>query len=108
NIKPLPYIIPQPFFQPLHFQQQLHTLTKKLNSHFATVALYQNHQPSAPIKSQYLSANLNTPYKFILFTKPTPLPPTLIKTPKRILIQNLSKTITPQEKINYPIFITEN
>ena len=52
-------MIPEPLFEPVHFQQELDTLRKKVNCDFAAVALYENHEPSGPIKWQYVSGNLN-------------------------------------------------
>ena len=43
-------MIPEPLFEPVHFQQELDTLRKKVNCDFAAVALYENHEPSGPIK----------------------------------------------------------
>ena len=47
-------MIPEPLFEPVHFQQELDTLRKKVNCDFAAVALYENHEPSGPIKWQYV------------------------------------------------------
>ena len=62
-------MIPEPLFEPVHFQQELDTLRKKVNCDFAAVALYENHEPSGPIKWQYVSGNLNSRYKLIVLRK---------------------------------------
>ena len=101
-------MIPEPLFEPVHFQQELDTLRKKENCDFAGVALYENHEPSGPIKWQYVSGNLNNRYKLIVLRKGRRLAGTVMKTGKRMVIENVSKTITPEEKIKYPILMSEN
>ena len=101
-------MIPEPLFEPVHFQQELDTLRKKENCDFAGVALYENHEPSGPIKWQYVSGNLNNRYKLIVLRKGRGLAGTVMKTGKRMVIENVSKTITPEEKIKYPILMSEN
>lgn len=93
-------MIPEPLFEPVHFQQELDTLRKKVNCDFAAVALYENHEPSGPIKWQYVSGNLNSRYKLIVLRKGRGLAGTVMKTGKRMVIENVSKTITPEEKLS--------
>ena len=72
-------MIPEPLFEPVHFQQELDTLRKKVNCDFAAVALYENHEPSGPIKWQYVSGNLNSRYKLIVLRKGRGLAGTVMK-----------------------------
>ena len=101
-------MIPEPLFEPVHFQQELDTLRNKENCDFAGVALYENNEPSAPIKWQYVSGSQNNRYKLIILRKGRGLAGTVMKTGKRMVIENVSKTITPEEKIKYPILMSEN
>ena len=91
-----------------HLQMNLDKLRAQEGYDFGGIALYDYHHTSSPIKWQYVSGNLNSRYKLIVLRKGRGLAGTVMKTGKRMVIENVSKTITPEEKIKYPILMSEN
>ena len=101
-------MIPEPLFEPVHFQQELDTLRKKENCDFAGVALYENHEPSGPIKWQYVSGNTNDRYKLIILRKGRGLAGMVMKTGKRMVIADVDTALSPEEKVKFPIILSES
>ena len=91
-----------------HLQMNLDKLRAQEGYDFGGIALYDYHHTSSPIKWQYVSGNLNSRYKLIVLRKGRGLAGTVMKTGKRMVIENVSKTITPEERIKYPILMSEN
>lgn len=75
---------------------------------FAGVALYEHHMTSAPIKWHYVSGNLNDRYKMIILRKGRGLAGMVMKTGKRMIIADVVASLSPEDKIKYPILIAEN
>ena len=74
---------------------------------FAGVALYEHHMTS-PIKWHYVSGNLNDRYKMIILRKGRGLAGMVMKTGKRMIIADVVASLSPEDKIKYPILIAEN
>lgn len=95
-------------FKVQDFQDELDRLRISEGYDFAGVALYEHHTTLSPIKWRYVSGNLNNRYKMIVLRKGRGLAGMVMKTAKRMIIDNVSKNVSPEEKIKYPILISEN
>ncbi|MEJ7154775.1 GAF domain-containing protein, partial [Staphylococcus ureilyticus] len=61
-----------------------------------------------PIKWQYVSGNKNDRYKLIILRKGRGLAGNVMKTGKRMVIANVDMALTPDEKVKFPILLSEN
>lgn len=95
-------------FKVQDFQDELDRLRISEGYDFAGVALYEHHTTLSPIKWRYVSGNLNNRYKMIVLRKGRGLAGMVMKTAKRMIIDNVSKNLSLEEKIKYPILISEN
>ncbi len=97
-----------PVFKKQDFQQQLNDLRVNEGYDFAGVALYEHHNSSAPIKWHYVSGNTNQRYKMIILCKGRGLAGMVMKTGKRMIIDDVASSLSPEDKIKYPILIAED
>lgn len=97
----------EPLIQEEAFQDELNRLRIEEGYDFAGVALYEYSSTSSPIKWRYVSGSLNDRYKLIILRKGRGLAGMVMKTGKRMIMSHVSETLTPGEKIKYPILISE-
>ncbi|PNZ70313.1 GAF domain-containing protein [Staphylococcus croceilyticus] len=97
----------EPVIKEEAFQDELNRLRIEEGYDFAGVALYEYSSTSSPIKWRYVSGSLNDRYKLIILRKGRGLAGMVMKTGKRMVMSQVSETLTPEEKIKYPILISE-
>lgn len=97
----------EPLFETHDFQEELDALRESEGYDFAGIALYEQHSTSAPIKWRYVSGNLNDRYKLIILRKGRGLAGMVMKTAKRMIIADVSQSLSPEERFNYPILSSE-
>ncbi|WP_154837145.1 nitrate respiration regulation accessory nitrate sensor NreA [Staphylococcus sp. Marseille-Q1834] len=97
----------EPLIQEEAFQDELNRLRIEEGYDFAGVALYEYSSTSSPIKWRYVSGSLNDRYKLIILRKGRGLAGMVMKTAKRMVMSQVSETLTPGEKIKYPILVSE-
>ncbi|GGG92042.1 GAF domain-containing protein [Staphylococcus pragensis] len=97
----------EPLIQEEAFQDELNRLRIEEGYDFAGVALYEYSSTSSPIKWRYVSGSLNDRYKLIILRKGRGLAGMVMKTAKRMVMSQVSHTLTPGEKIKYPILVSE-
>lgn len=75
---------------------------------FAALAFYENENQVSPIKWRYVSGNLNERYKLIVLRKGKGLAGTVMKTGKRMIIEDVNHDAIKNEKHKYPIIMSES
>ncbi|MBO1199662.1 nitrate respiration regulation accessory nitrate sensor NreA [Staphylococcus simiae] len=99
---------PEAIIQNRSFQETLDNIRIHEGYDFAAIAFYESKKPSAPIKWHYVSGNQNNRFKLIILRKGHGLAGTVMKTGKRMVIANVGWALSPEEKIDYPILLSEN
>ncbi|MCJ1655674.1 nitrate respiration regulation accessory nitrate sensor NreA [Staphylococcus sp. NRL 16/872] len=100
-------MLTEPLIKEETFQDELNRLRIDEGYDFAGVALYEDYSTASPIKWRYVSGNLNHRYKMIILRKGRGLAGMVMKTAKRMILSHVSETLPPEEKIKYPILISE-
>ena len=91
-----------------HLQMNLDKLRAQEGYDFGGIALYDYHHTSSPIKWQYVSGNTNDRYKLIILRKGRGLAGMVMKTGKRMVIADVDTTLSPEEKVKFPIILNES
>lgn len=92
----------------LDYQVALDQLRDDEGFDFAGLAFYENENQISPIKWHYVSGNLNNRYKLIVLRKGRGLAGTVMKTGKRMIIENVNLDNIKFEKHKYPIIMSES
>ncbi|MCJ8084403.1 GAF domain-containing protein, partial [Staphylococcus aureus] len=99
---------PEAIIEDRRFQETLDKIRKEEGYDFAAIAFYESNKPSSPIKWHYVSGNKNNRFKLIILRKGRGLAGTVMKTGKRMVIANVGLALGPEEKIDYPILLSES
>lgn len=99
---------PEAIIEDRRFQETLDKIRKEEGYDFAAIAFYESNKPSSPIKWHYVSGNKNNRFKLIILRKGRGLAGTVMKTGKRMIIANVGLALGPEEKIDYPILLSES
>lgn len=91
----------------IDYQVALDLIRTREGFDFAGLAFYEQENQISPIKWHYVSGNLNTRYKLIVLRKGKWLAGNVMKTGKRMIIENVDQCLLPSEKYKYPIVLTE-
>lgn len=92
----------------LDYQSALDKLRIDEGFDFAGLAFYENEKQVSPIKWHYVSGNLNDRYKLIVLRKGKGLAGTVMKTGKRMIIEDVNHDDIIFEKHKYPIIMSES
>lgn len=99
---------PETILKNQSFQYTLDQIRLDEGYDFAAIAFYESHQPSSPIKWHYASGNSNDRFKLIILRKGRGMAGTVMKTGKRMIIADVNTALSAEEKIDYPIILSEN
>lgn len=101
-------MMPDSMFESQNFQENIDRIRLEQGFDFATLAFYESASTFSPIKWQYVSGNKNDRYKLIILRKGRGLAGNVMKTGKRMVIANVDMALTPDEKVKFPILLSEN
>ncbi|NWK84186.1 GAF domain-containing protein [Staphylococcus sp. GSSP0090] len=91
----------------LDYQAVLDSIRIEEGFDYAAIALYEKESHISPIKWCYASGNLNQRYKFIVLRKGKGLAGNVMKTGKRMVIENVAQSLSAEDKHKYPIVLCE-
>ncbi|KTW24943.1 nitrate respiration regulation accessory nitrate sensor NreA [Staphylococcus warneri] len=101
-------MMPDSMFESQNFQENIDRIRLEQGFDFAALAFYESASIFSPIKWQYVSGNKNDRYKLIILRKGRGLAGNVMKTGKRMVIANVDMALTPDEKVKFPILLSEN
>jgi len=91
----------------IHYQSVLDSMRAEEGFDFAGIAFYEQASHASPIKWCYVSGNLNERYKLIVLRKGKGLAGNVMKTGKRMVIEDVADTLSTQDQHKYPIVLCE-
>jgi len=91
----------------INYQSILDSIRIEEGFDFAAIAFYEQESDISPIKWCYASGNLNNRYKLIVLRKGKGLAGNVMKTGKRMVIENVAQLLSSQEQHKYPIVLCE-
>ncbi|WP_436862638.1 nitrate respiration regulation accessory nitrate sensor NreA [Staphylococcus caeli] len=91
----------------LHYQAVLDSMRVEEGFDFAGIAFYEQESHASPIKWCYASGNLNERYKLIVLRKGKGLAGNVMKTGKRMIIENVAASLSAHDQHKYPIVLCE-
>lgn len=100
--------MPDSMFESQSFQENIDRIRLEQGFDFAALVFYESASTYSPIKWQYVSGNNNDRYKLIILRKGRGLAGNVMKTGKRMIIANVDMALTPDEKVKFPILLSEN
>lgn len=100
--------MPDSMFESQSFQENIDRIRLEQGFDFAALAFNESASTYSPIKWQYVSGNNNDRYKLIILRKGRGLAGNVMKTGKRMIIANVDMALTPDEKVKFPILLSEN
>ena len=96
-----------PLNKKIDYHAALNLIRTREGFDFAGLAFYEQENQVSPIKWHYVSGNLNNRYKLIVLRKGKGLAGNVMKTGKRMIIEDVNQILLPSEKHKYPIVLTE-
>ena len=99
---------PRSYIETNSLQADLETLRQCEGYDFAAIATPERFRSGAPIKWQFVSGNTNDRYKLIVLKKGHGLAGMVMKTGKRMIIEQVDQEIGFEERLKYPILLSEN
>ncbi|PHK49609.1 nitrate respiration regulation accessory nitrate sensor NreA [Staphylococcus edaphicus] len=91
----------------INYQSVLDSIRVEEGFDFASLAFYEHESNISRIKWCYASGNLNNRYQLIVLRKGKGLAGNVMKTGKRMVIENVERTLPTHEKHKYPIVLCE-
>ncbi|MCG7340729.1 nitrate respiration regulation accessory nitrate sensor NreA [Staphylococcus auricularis] len=101
-------MLPVPYVETRTLQNDLEQLRIAEGFDFAAIATPELFRPSAPIKWQFVSGNTNERYKLIILKKGRGLAGNVMKTGKRMIIEDVSQEVPDKDRVRFPILLSEN
>ena len=101
-------MMPDSMFESQNFQENIDRIRLEQGFDFAALAFYESASTFSTIKWQYVSGNKNDRYKLIILRKGRGLAGNVMKTGNRMVIANVDMALTPDEKVKFPILLSEN
>lgn len=91
----------------INYQSVLDSIRIEEGFDFASLAFYEQESHISPIKWCYASGNLNHRFRLIVLRKGKGLAGNVMKTGKRMVIEDVAQSLSPQEQHKYPIVLCE-
>lgn len=95
------------FNEQVNYQVILDTLRIEEGFDFAGLAFYKDKNQFSPIKWNYVSGSTNSRYKLIVLRIGKGIAGNVMKTGKRMVIEDINQFLLPSEKHKYPIILCE-
>ncbi|HLR19285.1 MAG TPA: nitrate respiration regulation accessory nitrate sensor NreA [Staphylococcus sp.] len=95
------------FNEKINYQAALDEMRIDEKFDFAGLALHKHNNYLSPIKWCYVSNNINDRYKLIVLRTGKGIAGNVMKTGKRIVIEDINQFLLPSEKHKYPIVLCE-